>query len=80
MLTEEQLRILHNGRFGPNFHRVVALAASGLYRSRAELARQVGIGRERVKQILEVADARGILKMPFKRYPKKAAGLRNRRI
>lgn len=79
MLTEEQRRALQTGRFGPNFYRVVALAASGLYGSRAEIARQVGITRERVKQILETADTRGILKMPFRRCPKKAVGLRNRR-
>lgn len=78
-LTGEQLRKMRSGRFGSNFHRVVALAASGLYGSRAEIGRQVGIGRERVKQILEAADARGILRMPFRRYPKRAAGLRNRR-
>jgi hypothetical protein len=78
-LTYKQRIKMTQGRYGETFRRVVLLAASGAYRSRAEIAREVGVTRARVKQILETADVRGILEMPFERYPKRSAGLDRRR-
>ena len=78
-LTYEQRMRMLRGHYGDTFCATVMLAASGDYASRAEIARRVGVCRQRVKQILETADARGILAMPFRRYPRRAAGLERRR-
>jgi hypothetical protein len=63
-------------RYGPTFWKVLELARSGKYTTRAAIAREIGVTRARVGQILEVADRKGILPMPLPRCPARAAGPR----